>query len=331
MRCRRSVGTWAAVGVLVLAGCGDSGTPSPSTPSGADESARPTATTEATSPGPAAGRPGRDRSGGGPTDRPTDGPSRDPLADAVEGLSPFVDEPVLGADISWPQCPVGMGIPLKRSQGAPPPVEEARYVVVGLTNGPGFYPNPCLAEQVADVRARGRMAAAYSVVSHPEPDRLARHADDGPFDGSTRLGALANNGYAQAAFNVRTMRAAGLLTPVVWIDVEPVPDFEWTTDLPANAAVVEGMARGYRDAGYRIGVYSTPYLWDVVVGDLALGVPEWRAAGQTSRDAALATCAPDRTIQGGDAVMGQWVEAGRDMNVTCPGISLELETWFHQY
>ncbi len=260
-------------------------------------------------------------------------PSRDPLADAVEGLSEQLgaDEPVLGADISWPQCPVGMGIPLKRSKGAPPPVEEAQYVVLGLTNGPGFYPNPCLADQVADVRARGRMAAAYSVVSYPEPERLTRHADDGPYDGSTRLGALANNGYAQAVYNLRTMRAAGLVTPVIWIDVEPVPDFEWSSDLEANAVVVSGMARGYREAGYAIGVYSTPYLWDIVVGDLELGVPEWRAAGQTSREAALATCEPDRVIQGGEPVMGQWVEANRDMNVTCPGISLELERWFHQY
>ena len=91
------------------------------------------------------------------------------------------------------------------------------------------------------------------------------------------------------------------------------------------------MARGSRDAGFTIGVYSTPYLWELVVGDLALGVPEWRAAGQTSREAALSKCAPDQTIQGGDAVLGQWVEIGRDMNVTCPGVSLELERWFHQY
>ncbi|MGA8848194.1 MAG: hypothetical protein WB471_16385 [Nocardioides sp.] len=249
----------------------------------------------------------------------------------MEGLSTGIDEPVLGADISWPQCPVGMGIEKKRSKGAPPPVPEARYVVIGLTNGPGFYPNPCLADQVDDVRRLGRMAAAYSVVSYPEPQRLTQHADDGPYDGSTMRGALANNGYAQARFNVRTMRSAGLLSPVIWIDVEPVPDFEWSSDKVANAMVVEGMARGYREAGFEIGVYSTAYLWSVVVGDYSLGVPEWRAAGQTSGEAALAQCEPENAIQGGEAVLGQWVEIGRDMNLTCPGISLEMERWFHQY
>ena len=46
--------------------------------------------------------------------------------------------------MSWPQCPKGMGIPEKRSQGAPLPLDTAAYVILGLTNGPGFTPNPCL-------------------------------------------------------------------------------------------------------------------------------------------------------------------------------------------
>lgn len=257
-------------------------------------------------------------------------PTRDPLADLVEGIEVEGGDgaPVLGADISWPQCPPGLGIPQKRSSGQPLPVAEAEYVVVGLTNGPGFYPNPCLADQVDYVRARGAAIAAYAVASYPEPDRLARHGQDGPYDGTTALGALANTGYRQALFNVRSMREAGLQTPVVWIDVEPVPDFAWSGDLEANASVVAGIARGYEDAGYRIGVYSTPLLWDGVVGDLELGVPEWRAAGQTSADEALSRCGDDWVIQGGDAVMGQWVQDDRDMNLTCPGISADLSAWF---
>ena len=317
------VSAWLLTGALVT-GCGGEPAAAPTSPSATSAAA-----TQSTGSEPDA--PPTDEPAAEPDVEPATPPTRDPLADAVEGLSAGVDEPVLGADISWPQCPVGMGIPKKRSKGAPPPIAEARYVVLGLTNGPGFYPNPCLAAQVDDVRRLGRMAAAYSVVSYPEPQRLTRHADDGPYDGDTRLGALANNGYAQAQFNLRTMRAAGLLTPVIWIDVEPVPDFAWSGDKAANAVVVAGMARGYREAGFEIGVYSTTYLWDLVVGDLSLGVPEWRAAGQTSREAALAQCSPERTIQGGPAVLGQWVEIGRDMNVTCPGISLELERWFYQY
>ncbi len=137
------------------------------------------------------------------------------------------------------------------------------------------------------VRERELLVAAYAVVSFPDAAAVERYAGLGPFDRSTDEGALANIGYQQARFNVTSMLRTGLETPVVWIDVEPVPDFEWSGDLDANAAVVRGLARGYRAAGYRIGVYSTPLLWDTVVGDLSLGVPEWRAAGQTSMVEAL--------------------------------------------
>ncbi len=270
------------------------------------------------------------------TEPDPDGALVDRLRDEAERLAPRAriparTKPVLGADISWPQCPKGLGIPEKRTLGAPLPVPEAEYVVVGLTNGPGFVRNPCLAEQAAYVRDRGLMAAAYAVASYPDAATVDRHGGSGPFDGSARLGALRNTGYQQARYNVASMRQADLRTPIVWIDVEPVPDFGWSTDLVANAAVVEGVARGYRDAGYRIGVYSTPYLWTEIVGPFALGVPEWRAAGQTSAAEALNRCGDEWVIQGGEAVLGQWVQDNRDMNLTCPGISADLGRWFHQY
>ena len=319
-----------AAGLLALGACGSSD------PAAKDAAATPTSSAA----------PSGDASSAAPSPSPTPTPTpRDPLAEAVEDLAPSdlppvappaqapapQDGEVLGADVSWPQCPAGMGIPQKKSHGAPMPIPEAQYVVIGLTNGPGFYPNPCLAGQVAWVRDRHLMAAAYAVVSYPEDRHLREHGRNGPFDAGTREGRLANVGYQQARYNVASMQQAGLRTPIVWIDVEPVPDFEWTGDLAANGAVVTGTAQGYRDAGYAIGVYSTPALWDVVVGDLALGVPEWRAAGQTSRDEARSRCGPDWVIQGGESVLGQWVEADRDQNITCPGVAADLARWFHQY
>lgn len=250
---------------------------------------------------------------------------------AVAPRVPGTAGPVVGADVSWPQCPRGLGIPEKPTLGLPMPRSSARFVILGLTNGPGFTPNPCLAEQVRWVGERHLMAAAYAVSSYPDRGTLARVGDDGPFDGGTTLGALRNAGYQQAAFNVTTMRRAGLETPVVWMDVEPVPVFSWSDDTEANAAVVEGAARGYADAGYAVGAYSTQALWRTVVGDLALGLPEWRAAGQTSRAEALRRCGPGRMFQGGRAVLAQWVEARRDHDVTCPGTAQQMWRWFHQY
>ena len=57
------------------------------------------------------------------------------------------------------------------------------------------------------------------------------------------------------------MTAAGLDSPIIWLDVEQVPHYEWSTSTAANAEVVLGAAQGYADAGYRVGVYSTPAIW----------------------------------------------------------------------
>lgn len=267
---------------------------------------------------------------------PTAAPAT-PTAPAI----PSIDIPVLptpkdrglveGADASWPQCPPGMGIAQKRSHGAPMPLDSAEFVILGLTNGPAFYPNPCLADQVAWVRERGLLAAAYSVLSHPEDHHLEQTRQGGPFDGASRLGALRNSGYQQALFNVNTMKQAGLESPIVWLDVEPVPDFDWPADIEGNRAVVEGAIRGYTDLGYQVGVYSLESMWTRIVGDWQLGLPEWRPAGQTSREAALARCDERWMFQGGTAVMVQWVEHDRDRNLTCPGESAYLELWFHDY
>jgi hypothetical protein len=236
-----------------------------------------------------------------------------------------------GADLSWPQCPKGMGIPQKRSEGAPMPTAAARFVVIGLTNGPSFVANPCLADQVAWARARRLLVAAYAVLSYPDAATVARYRSQGPYDAGTRLGALRNTGYRAALFNLGTLKAAGLPTPIVWVDVEPVTGFDWSPDLAANAAVVTGAARGYRDAGLAVGFYSTPSLWKRVVGDLQIGGPEWRAAGERGPGEAIRRCADDWSFQGGKGVLGQWVEGHRDRNLTCPGAVPDPRKWFGSF
>lgn len=309
MRRRR----WAALALLpVLAGCGAQtpGAP-PSTPVASSASVSPT--------------------DGNGSLVPTNLPDLPLVSPSAKPTSTSRPEEFFGADMSWPQCPKGMGIPEKRSEGAPMPTDAAQFVIIGLTNGPSFTPNPCLADQVRWVADRHLMAAAYSVVSYPNAKTLQRYGRTGPFPAGTKAGSLSNVGYQAARFNVRSLRAANLVTPMIWIDVEPVAKFEWSSDLAANAAVVRGMARGYTDAGFKIGFYSTPSLWRRVVGHLRIGSPEWRAAGQTSKAEALSRCGPDWSIQGGAALLGQWVEDGRDRNVTCPGASTAAEQWFHQY
>lgn len=207
------------------------------------------------------------------------------------------------------------------------PKRSARFVVVGLTNGPAFHPNPCLQSQVDELKRRGLALAAYAVANHPNRRaRLAEYGDAGPYDPGTRLGRLSNFGHAQATFNVATMRGVGLQSPVVWVDVEPYPLFPWSTDVRANRAVVDGIIRGYTDAGLRVGFYSAQGLWRIVLGSTSYGLPEWRTAGRLGREDALERCRPAYSFQGGDSVISQWYTDHYDFDVTCPGVA--VSDWF---
>lgn len=207
------------------------------------------------------------------------------------------------------------------------PRRSARFVVVGLTNGPAFHPNPCLRSQVDELRRRGLPLAAYAVANHPSRRaRLADHGDDGPYDPRNRLGRLSNFGHAQATFNVATMAAVELESPVVWVDVEPYPLFPWSADVRENAAVVDGIVRGYGDAGLRVGFYSAQSLWRTVLGSRTYGLPEWRTAGRLGRKDALDRCGRGYSFQGGDSVISQWYTDHYDYDITCPGT--RLADWF---
>jgi hypothetical protein len=312
----------ALASVLLLAGCGGSVLREDIAGAAEDPPSPTAASPSATSP---SSPPQPRRTKKPPT------PQQPPSASVTElDVPPIRLGAMIGADAGWPQCPAGMGIPEKKAHGGPMPLEDSKYVILGLTNGPSFTPNPCLADQVRWVRERDMMIAAYAVHSYPSADELARYGGQGPFDGGTRLGRLANVGYQQTKFDLATMRKAGMPSPIIWLDVEPVPDFDWSDDKQANAAVFRGAARGVRDAGLNVGAYSTPYLWEAVVGDWTLGgVPEWRAAGQTSQAEALERCKDEWAFQGGPAVMGQWVERDRDRNITCPGAKGSLTDYFH--
>src|SRR4051794_34803141 len=163
-----------------LSACGDAPTAAPSVARSSSGPATDAATGSSTQPG-----------GGGPPGAPTTEGNGD-MVPALPDLTrtPKVTAPparttkpalqTFGADVSWPQCPKGMGIPQKRTEGQPMPTSAARFVVLGLTNGPSFVANPCLQDQVRWVADRHLLAGAYSVVSYPDDATLAQLRDHGP-------------------------------------------------------------------------------------------------------------------------------------------------------
>lgn len=264
------------------------------------------------------------------------------VAVLVAGLAVALGEPVpaqaatpplVGADVSWPQCPRGMGIPSRPTKGMPMPPANRKMIVLGLTNGPAFYPNPCLADQVAFARANHLHTAAYAFTTYPTGTQLARYGRTGPYRGTSYLTKLRNTGYAQARYNVATMRRVGLSVPFLWIDIEPSrAPAPWSKSTARNRVVVDGAIAGYRAAGLKVGFYSTRYLWRTVLGSARYGLPEWRTVGRSTRAGALGSCS-GTSFQGGRAVLAQWWAWRLDNDVTCPAFSTssQLKRYFRKY
>jgi hypothetical protein len=188
------------------------------------------------------------------------------------------DIPIKGADASWPNCPKSVGIPSRKGKDLPMPKKEADFVVLGLTNGPGFYPNPCLQSQVNWARERGIWVGTYAMTTYPKPSQLRTYGATGPWQPTSRLNRLRNTGYAQAGFNLATMDRVGLTRKFLWVDVEPYPVAPWTGNRTRNKAVLDGVLRGYREAGLEVGFYTSPGPYSDIIGTARYGLPEWRTA-----------------------------------------------------
>ncbi len=249
-----------------------------------------------------------------PTAAPTAPPAPAPRPAAPR--APAVPAaPALGGDVSWPNCPVGLGIPERPTLGLPQPLPEARFVVLGLTNGPAFTPDPCLADLVAQQRSAGRWLGAYAVTTFPTDAELATYGGSGD-----RRGRLRRVGQAQAAYDVEQLRGAGLAAPMVWVDVEPSKGRPWSADPAENLAVVQGVLDGLRGAGLRVGLYTYRSGWQQITGGAAFpDLPAW-VPGGGGRAGALGRCAA-ASAPGGPVWLAQWVEGDRDLDVTCPGLS----------
>jgi peptidoglycan hydrolase-like protein with peptidoglycan-binding domain len=222
--------------------------------------------------------------------------------------APAAGKAAHGVDISWPNCPPGMGIPERRTQGQPMPPAGSTFAVLGLTNGPGFYANPCLADQVRAVRARHLWTGVYSIVTYPTGEQLARYGGSGG-----RTERLYRAAQAEARFNLDTMHQAGIAqAPMAWIDVEPVRGWPWSSSTADNNTVISAVIAMYQHVGMRVGIYSYRSGWNEITGGRRItNLPTW---------VPLSTCSAP-SFSGGPIWMTQTSDGHSDLDATCPGIT----------
>jgi hypothetical protein len=199
--------------------------------------------------------------------------------------------PVVGSDISWPQC------------GGTYPSTPA-FGVVGVTDGRPYTANPCLA-------AESRWAAASGTVEFymntANPGVAAADAYTYGFN-------AARDAYAYATSQVSAGRGHQW-----WLDVET--GNTWSDDQGVNTTVIAASLAYFRTQGVTVGIYSTAYQWGVITGGARIpSVPNW-VPGARSAAAAPSFCSPGRSFSGGPVVMTQYTTRF-DYDFLCPGVSL---------
>jgi hypothetical protein len=213
-----------------------------------------------------------------------------------------------GYDLSWPQCSG------TAARGMPSGFPE--YAILGLTAGAGHTVNPCLDGQLAWAAQHDVKVGAYLVPSYPTIAQRAA-AEVGLFGacGSSTVCRLRNDGAAQAADAVATMRGAGMRSPMVWLDVEFRHYLPWSTNNGRNRAVLQGDVAELRHLHVQFGVYTTSLMWHDIAGNYVLHVPQWLPSGRGKPKYAKPMC--QQTATGGRTWMVQYTN-GLDQDLTCP-------------
>jgi peptidoglycan hydrolase-like protein with peptidoglycan-binding domain len=213
-----------------------------------------------------------------------------------------------GFDVSWPQC-------AGTSAGRMPPGRPS-YLLLGLTHGAGDTVNPCFVSQLDWARSRGVRVGAYLVASYP-PKAERALAGNGLFGacGTSVRCQLRNNGAAQAQAAVATLHAAGLVVPMLWIDVELSTVLPWSRHTAANVALLRGVLGGLRAARIPVGVYTTTSMWRQITGGLHLNIPNWLPSGDGRAHHAARLCRTSAT--GGVTWLVQYTRT-LDADLTCP-------------
>lgn len=237
-----------------------------------------------------------------------------------------------GADVSWPQC--GQPLPGSHSFG-----------VVGVNAGLGNTTNPCLADELAwaatSTGGTDQPLTSLYVMAQdpghqaswwPDSDQIkdgttvAVPAQYGPCrpgqssaEGEESPACAYVYGYDMAQEDVAARGIATASDYRWWIDVETTNT--WALTPAANAADLEGMVAAFTAAGATVGLYSTPYQWQLIAGSTPstsplAGLSSWIASigGQTSAET---NCYIPGLTPGSAVALAQYQSGSFDADLAC--------------
>jgi hypothetical protein len=247
------------------------------------------------------------------------------IAIPAAAAKPSPNNPVLGNDVSYPQC------------NKPLPNNPA-FGIVGVNSGLANSTNPCLQTQLAwaqkSTGGTGQPKAAVYVNTGNPGDVLAQYqVQDWPSSSVAAdpygqcSGTYTDNmacsweyGYERAQADASNRGVANPSTYQWWLDVETYNS--WTSRPDNNTATLEGMTYYFQSVlGSRVGLYSTAVQWaEITGGAVGLtsnlgGLDSW-LPGATSAAMATSYCNLAPLTLGGHVTLTQY-STHSDYDVSC--------------
>ena len=178
-------------------------------------------------------------------------------------------------DVSWPNC----GQPLPQSPSG---------IIIGITGGLAFKPNPCLMQETT----ASRWVSVYANTGFPEGHKNASRFPNSPRHCSTKdESCLAYNyGYNSGVYDFDQALISGVLAKNWWVDVET--ENSWSDNPHINRTVLQGVvdALNPRVGNGLVGFYSYPAQWNIITGSWKNDYPAWVATGSSQTKDAVNAC-----------------------------------------
>ena len=131
------------------------------------------------------------------------------------------------------------------------------FVMVEVNGWPFTATNPCMAKEATWAQGNYQLYTfmGLPIVNGSWGSTPTAEYTNGPQSASTLAGQAYNYGYNDAAYALAQANAAGVSSPIWWIDVEGASSY-WSSDPALNTAAIQGAVDYFNQQGVIAGLYS---------------------------------------------------------------------------